>query len=157
MSDATPTSPATPCPRCQRLLRDLPKNARFCPACGTTLPPQSIPDAPKSTLYERIEQIQSLLHGHLAENAQTPSVEQLHSLMLLGYGNAMLQLGWRYEHGRGVARNAAEAERCYTKSARLGNAYAQRIVGDPPKGEPIPVQSIEGPLTTEPSPTASGE
>jgi hypothetical protein len=122
-----------------------------------TLPVQSLANVPKSTLRERMEQIQSLLHGHLAADSQTPSVEQLHSLMLLGYGNAMLQLGWRYEHGRGVARNAVEAERCYTKSARLGNAYAQRIVGDPPNVEPVPVQSIEEPLTPDPSPTASAE
>ena len=38
---------------------------------------------------------------------------------------AVFRLGWRYEHGQGVWRNAHEAERCYSKSARLGNAHAQ--------------------------------
>jgi hypothetical protein len=49
----------------------------------------------------------------------------LPSLALLGFSNAMFRLGWRYEHGQGVWRNAHEAERCYFKSARLGNPHAQ--------------------------------
>src|SRR5207248_4311348 len=46
------------------------------------------------------------------------------SLILLGYANAMYNLGSRYEWGRGPARNPREALRCYVKSARLGNPRA---------------------------------
>ena len=88
------------------------------------------PNIPKPTLRERMEQIQALLLGHMAEDASLASIEQLHSLMLMGYANAMLQLGWRYEHGSGVARNPSEAERCYIKSAKLGNVFARGRLGD---------------------------
>jgi TPR repeat protein len=44
--------------------------------------------------------------------------------ILIGYGNAMFNLGWRYERGSGTCRNLPEAMRCYKKSARLGNMDA---------------------------------
>lgn len=47
-----------------------------------------------------------------------------YSIMLKGYANALFNLGQRYERGSGVIRNAAEACRCYVKSARLGNLRA---------------------------------
>jgi TPR repeat protein len=34
-----------------------------------------------------------------------------------------LNLGWRYEHGRGILRNVEEAARCYAKAGRLGEAW----------------------------------
>ena len=46
------------------------------------------------------------------------------SKILLGYGNALFNLGWNYERRRGAARNFAEAVRCYRKSSKLGNLDA---------------------------------
>lgn len=146
MSIETSTTP-TSCYRCKRVLRDLPHDARFCPKCGAGLPMQAVVDSSRPSMRERMEQIHSMLHGHLAADPSTPSVEKLHSLMLLGYANAMLQLGWRYEHGSGVARNPSEAERCYTKSAKLGNIYARSRVGDAPMDIPaeeaVPVEQMK--------------
>jgi TPR repeat protein len=34
-----------------------------------------------------------------------------------------LNLGWRYEHGRGILRNVEEAARCYAKAGRLSEAW----------------------------------
>jgi hypothetical protein len=52
------------------------------------------------------------------------SSDDVHSLMLLGYANAMYRLGWRYETGLGNGRNPQEALRCYFKAAKLGNIAA---------------------------------
>ena len=49
---------------------------------------------------------------------------ETHSLILIGYGNAMFNLGRRYEAGQGTARNTDEAIRCYFKAAKLGNHNA---------------------------------
>ena|SRR5438132_6041267 len=125
----TSDPPAGGCPCCQRRLDDLPKAARFCPKCGgELLAPAG--NEPKMTLRERMEQVQALLCEHLGTGTPPPSLEHVHSLTLLGYANAMLQLGWRYEHGRGVARNDDEADRYYTKSARLGSVYARARLAD---------------------------
>jgi uncharacterized Zn finger protein (UPF0148 family) len=53
-----------------------------------------------------------------------PRGDDNHSLMLLGYANAMFRLGYRYETGLGNNRNPDEAIRCYFKAAKLGNAAA---------------------------------
>ena len=81
-----------------------------------------------------------LRHGPLhAAASDMPSPEDCHSLILLGYANAMYRLGWRYEIGNGTARNAEEAVRCYFKAAKLGNAAAlarlapQRLAGTAPR------------------------
>ena len=46
------------------------------------------------------------------------------SKVVTGYGNALFNLGWRYERGWGVRRNLPEALRCYSKSSKLGNLDA---------------------------------
>ena len=53
-----------------------------------------------------------------------PDREDTHSLMLLGYANAMYRLGRRYERSLGSGRNVEEAIRCYFKAAKLGNGDA---------------------------------
>ncbi len=50
--------------------------------------------------------------------------DDVHSLMLLGYANAMYRLGWRYETGLGGGHQPQEALRCYFKAAKLGNIAA---------------------------------
>src|SRR5256885_4903719 len=86
-----------PCPRCRADLSRTPPGARFCSRCGVDL---------------------------LAGPSDDSNVGENHSLMLMGYANAMYNLGCRYEMGRGTARNADEAIRCYYKAAKLGNPYA---------------------------------
>ena len=61
--------------------------------------------------------------------------------MVVGYGNALWRLGWRYEHGRGTPRNVAEAIRCYHKSAGLGNVEAAARL-DVRAGEPVPMITL---------------
>src|SRR5947209_5043439 len=86
-----------PCPRCRAALSRTPPGARFCSRCGLDL---------------------------LVGPSDDSAVDESHSLMLMGYANAMYNLGCRYEMGRGTARNADEAIRCYFKAAKLGNPYA---------------------------------
>jgi TPR repeat protein len=154
MDSAAPISSASQlaqrdaCARCQRLLPDLPTGARYCPKCGGDLPVPALPIASTPTLRERMEQLQDILKEHLGANSPTPSLDQIHSLALLGYANAMLQLGSRYERGLGVSRNTAEADRCYTKSARLGNIYAKARLADKAvtvtieDETPVPVEAL---------------
>ena len=47
------------------------------------------------------------------------------SMVILAYANAMLNLGWKYEHGRGLMRNVEEAARCYEKASKLSDAWAR--------------------------------
>ncbi len=160
MEDQAPNSISTAdahsrrgCVHCEKDLSTLPKGARFCPKCGSDLPRAVLPIEPTPTVRQRIEQLQFILREHLGADSPTPSLDKIHSLMLLGYANAMLQLGARYERGLGVARNNDEADRCYTKSAKLGNVYAQarlgdkagsaRIFSDAAPEDAVPVQSIE--------------
>ena len=46
------------------------------------------------------------------------------SRIVLAYASALLHLGWRYEHGRGMMRNVREATRCYAKAGRLRERVA---------------------------------
>src|SRR5947208_10754038 len=94
-------------------------------------PPTTFMHTSSIALRQRIEQLHSIIREHLdADYEPLPSLDNVHSLTLLGYANALLELGWRYEHGAGVARNPSEAERCYAKSARLGNVYARAWLAD---------------------------
>ena len=106
----------------------LPSHARYCPHCGRNLVAALHLPGPKSTLRERIEQLRVNLCDHLADDSPPPTSERLDSLVLLGYADAMAHLSWRYEQGQGVSRNLTEAERCYAKSAKLGNLYAKTKV-----------------------------
>jgi TPR repeat protein len=72
-----------------------------------------------------------------SEAIEPPAEKMPRSPMVLGYGNALYTLGWRYERG-GANGNKPEAVRCYRKSARLGNRDATvrlAVIADerPPK------------------------
>ena len=145
----------------------LPKLATFCPRCGLNLkdfsPPSLEPrgEAPRGAVsvaematsrpayWVGIRPYLSNLVTHLLRrNRPQPPDVQVHSLMLTGYGNAMVNLGWRYERGRGVLPNFNEAFRCYRKAANLGNRWARWRVGQilPGRGgtvEPLRVLPVE--------------
>jgi hypothetical protein len=138
MSPAAPTiqDPAARCPACDLQLRGLPITARYCPWCGqgltaTTPPTQLFPSLPPIPPLPPVEpSLRQRLNAFVREQVGEPpppsAVQPLHSLMILGYADAMCHLGWRYETGHGgTIRNADEARRCYAKSAHLGNDYAQ--------------------------------
>jgi hypothetical protein len=132
MFPAAPTiqDPAARCPACDLHLRGLPITARFCPWCGQVLPatPPSLPPIPPLPPVEPSlrQRLNAFVREHVGEPPPPSAVQPLHSLMVLGYADAMCQLGWRYETGHGgTTRNADEARRCYVKSAHLGNDYAQ--------------------------------
>ena len=147
MTEVVPTSASEssePCLRCQRLLRDLPAGASFCPTCGLALKSVVPIDLSQYPLRTHLEHLHAALSERLNAAAPTQSFEQMHSLTLLGYANAMLHLGRRFENGLGFARNPEEAERCYIKSARLGNIYARAKLGDD-----APYISMEDPIPAE--------
>ncbi|MDB5321483.1 MAG: hypothetical protein JWN40_3114, partial [Phycisphaerales bacterium] len=100
--------------------------ARFCPKCGVQLPARDaagilIPPEESSPLYPVYHALREELGAKLAD--ETPQVAS--SLIILAYANAMLNLGWRYEHGRGTLRNVAEAARCYAKAGKLAEAWGK--------------------------------
>ncbi len=110
------------CPACRAPLAGLGGlgAARFCPTCGGALPLRDptgllLPPEQGSPLYDVYVALREELGAKLA--GQTP--RQASSLIVLGYANALLNLGWRYEHGKGIMRNIEEAARCYTKAGRL--------------------------------------
>jgi TPR repeat protein len=126
------------CLRCAADLSSLPAVARFCNRCGVALP------------------------ASFAANANAvsrpPPLPQLFAqpLILLAYGRALFNLGWRYETAIGPRRNVEEAARCYWKAARLGDAAARERYGaglleagqsshDPPPLPPLPVDFVEPP------------
>ncbi len=119
----------TGCPGCHRSLAALPPQATFCPGCGRRLrPPRSI---------------QSIARGLVARFGPTPEppIDRTgpRTAVVVGYGNALWRLGWRYEHGRGTMRNVPEAMRCYHKSAGLGNVEADTRLR---AGTPQPVITL---------------
>ncbi len=122
----------TVCLRCGRNLCRLTPLAAFCPGCGGRLrSPRTAWDAARGlTRYFR------------SPAPPEPDLPSPRAAMVVGYGNALWRLGWRYEHGRGLSRNVPEAIRCYRKSAGLGNVEAQTRL-DVRAGEPVPVVSID--------------
>jgi TPR repeat protein len=46
-----------------------------------------------------------------------------------GDAGSQLDLGWKYEHGKGVEKDEAEAARLYGQAAEQGHARAQYNVG----------------------------
>ena len=123
-----PTTPTrssiaiTRCPGCTLDVSALPPPASFCPACGRRL--RAAP-----TIASRLLAIAARLRRSPPATAADGGPR---SPVVVGYSNALWRLGWRYEHGRGTARNVPEAIRCYRKSAGLGNAEAQsRLEVDP--------------------------
>jgi hypothetical protein len=114
------------CPTCYRDMSGVPVVARFCPKCGAQLPARDakgflIPPEESSPLYPVYQALRDDLEGKLSD--ATPQVAS--SLIILAYANAMLNLGWRYEHGQGALRNVAEAARCYAKAGKLAEAWGK--------------------------------
>jgi hypothetical protein len=114
------------CPTCYFDMSGVPVVARFCPKCGVQLPARDaagflIPPEESSPLYPVYRALREDLEGKLSD--ATPQVAS--SLIILAYANAMLNLGWRYEHGQGAMRNVAEAARCYAKAGRLSEAWGK--------------------------------
>ena len=108
------------CPTCYVDVTGVPVVARFCPRCGARLPARDgagylIPPEESSPLY----QVYWTVRHDLEEKLSAERPEVARSLIMLAYANAMLNLGWRYEHGRGAMRNVEEAARCYAKAGRL--------------------------------------
>jgi len=114
------------CPTCYLDMTGVPSVARFCPKCGVQLPARNaagflIPPEESSPLYPVYHALREELGARLAD--ETPQVAS--SLIILAYANAMLNLGWRYEHGRGAMQNVEEAARCYAKAGRLSEAWGK--------------------------------
>jgi hypothetical protein len=112
------------CPTCYRDMKDVAVVARFCPTCGSQLPPRNaegylIPPEESSPLYPVYRALRDELEAKLTDE----SPQAASSLIILAYANALLNLGWRYEHGRGILRNVEEAARCYAKAGRLSEVW----------------------------------
>ena len=123
MSDA-PTESDFECRQCRQRFNRRSSVARFCPHCGFAfIEPGGLQIHPPSD-----KSLEALLResAEQVDEVRSKPLGRFHSLMLLGYANAMLHLGWRYERGSGGVRNLHEAERCYLKSAKLGNVFARR-------------------------------
>jgi hypothetical protein len=108
------------CPTCYVDVTGVPVVARFCPKCGARLPARDaagflIPPEESSPLFPVYWTVRHELEEKLA--AERPEVAR--SLIMLAYANAMLNLGWRYEHASGAKKNVEEAARCYAKAGRL--------------------------------------
>jgi predicted RNA-binding Zn-ribbon protein involved in translation (DUF1610 family) len=120
------------------------------------MPPPPIPVMPQAIAWAQVNWVQQAVASAAAPaKPQAPTPPQssngdIHSLMLLGYANAMYRLGWRYETGLGNGRNPQEALRCYFKAAKLGNTAAlsrlapQCVAGAvPPSINPTPGHEVE--------------
>ena len=123
------------CPTCYANVADVPVVARFCPKCGSRLPARDakgylIPPDESSPLFAVYKALRDDLSAKLGAD-DCPQMAS--SLIILAYANAMLNLGWKYEHGRGMLRNVEEAARCYAKAGRLagvvGGNSGQAAVG----------------------------
>jgi TPR repeat protein len=114
------------CPSCFKDMSGVSVAARFCPKCGKQLPARDasgflIAPEESSPLYSVYSALRDELEDKLASEA--PQVAS--SMIILAYANAMLHLGWKYEHGRGLLRNLEEASRCYAKASRLSEAWGK--------------------------------
>jgi hypothetical protein len=104
--------------------------ARFCPRCGFHLTDDLHPFAATPAAADRRAWMVNLSNWKRLRQAVPPPVpafapgRDVRPLVLVGFANAMYNLGWRYEKGYGSRRNADEAMRCYFKAAKLGNSGA---------------------------------
>ena len=121
------------CLRCFRDLTGVPVMARYCPKCGGVLPPRDsarlipVPEAssPLFGVYEALREdlTTKLVEAGEVEGATAREDPAVRSLIVLAYASALLNLGWRYENGKGLMRNLEEAARCYAKAGRLREAW----------------------------------
>lgn len=70
-----------------------------------------------------------LISLSVALNAAEPTINELKSKALAGDTEAQMQLGARYDFGRGVQQNYQEAAKWYELSAKAGNAHGQNNLG----------------------------
>lgn len=137
---------------CGESISQLPPTAKFCPHCGGSLAALSVlPQRSFCSWIIPLREFQRFLRGLLPHPAEEYSGDPDRTKVVIGYGNALFNLGWRYERGLGARRNLPEAVRCYSKSSKLGNADAtvrlppvQEAVlteGDTPDA-PLPVMPI---------------
>ena len=88
------------CMVCQTDLAKLPKSARYCPhCCGELEITSPICASPSCAGKQR-------------------------SIILHGFARAMYLLGCRYENSVGKGHNPAEAMRCFSKAAKMGDPAA---------------------------------
>jgi len=111
--------------------------ARFCPKCGGALPPRdqvgvgvvALPEAgsPLLGVYQALREDLTikLVQAGEVEGATAREDPAVRSLIVLAYASALLNLGWRYENGKGLMRNLEEAARCYAKAGRLREAWGR--------------------------------
>jgi hypothetical protein len=126
--------PRATCRKCGAHLTLLPKVARFCNRCGTTLAPPGATilarpstalQPPRAPRFAWPRWLFNLWFACLeGGDGVTHSASEGRSAVLLAYGKSLFNLGWRYEHAIGARRNLAEAARCYWKAARLGDPSA---------------------------------
>ena len=150
------------CNHCDAPLSLLPDAARFCPSCGNKLnvprqlpamgkcePPvdEVAPPSPGRTFWLRFPlRIVGTDMNHRPEKAS----QDTRTSILVGYASALFHLGWRYEMGLGASRNRAEAARCYTKAAHMGDASAAaRLQISPDLAAPSPAICLPPGRTTE--------
>ena len=143
-SPAEPSSPwvsRIPCPACAADLTFLPASARFCHHCGNPLPRDGPahrpvffraepPPAPRPR-FTRPRWLFNLWCACTGPDVEADAFAG-RSRVLLAYGKALFNLGWRYETAVGSRRNLEEAARCYWKAARLGDAGARHRLDPSP-------------------------
>lgn len=119
------------CLRCGADVSRLPQSARYCPRCGLDcLGPRPVPSVathpavPVPQLLGEWTPVSQLIDTPPALFAASLPAPNATSVMVEGYGKALFRLGQRYESGSATTANVREALRCYSKSARLGNAWA---------------------------------
>src|SRR5947208_957572 len=121
-----PPAPAGACRGCGGDIWHLPPSARYCPHCGRQLALLTAEDIRRESVRWALS-LRKLRwlwpHWHPRMDAEYTG-DPDRSKVVTGYGNALFNLGWRYERGWGVRRNLPEALRCYSKSSKLGNADA---------------------------------
>ena len=100
------SDPTVFCLRCAADVSALPPAARYCRRCGVLLPYRP----PAASAPSRPPPL--------------PVLPYRQTQILVAYGRALFNLGWRYEHAPAWRRNPDEATRCYGKAARLGDAAA---------------------------------
>ena len=133
------------CRSCGELVADLPPAARYCPGCGTRVRPP----------LSRLAHLRRFVSGLYARPQDEVVATGPTTPILVGYGNALFSLGWRYERGAAARRNLPEAIRCYRKSARLGNEDAAVRLGLSPAADdreatpvlPLDDEPVETPLS----------
>ena len=92
-------------------------------ANGVVVPPAA--GSPLHGLYQSLRAELGAREG--AADGGEAHAATASSLVVLGYANALLSLGWRYQHGKdGHPRNPDEAARCYAKAGRLAGRIGRR-------------------------------